>query len=552
MSPIRGSSRASAPVRPRRRSWSPLGASLSAWLLAAGCSTVQPPLDEADAALSGDTDEDGASGGPQDGETGAESSAGGSDTGGTSGASSAGETEPSPPPPEEELPEPQDLLEPVNEGLDGACGGVEPRTWALAVREQLSTTAPAHARAAVLAEFPSLDEVSVRPWEFLNYYTFEYPLAPPGLVWPKAQMRKGQDGLGDMYELQLAIAGPALAEADRPAVHLTLALDNSGSMEGKALALLKSAGAALASRLRAGDTVALTTWNEADAILLPVTQVNGPNDPAVLAALAEFQVGGATDLQSALKASYGLADEAYAATDINRVVVITGGGATATDADLKEIAVRAVDAPGKPGIHLVGVGVGDPAMYRRSLVDAVARAGAGASLFVGSEEDAQRQLGDGFLGALALAALDVSVRLTLPPDLMLGEVTLDAKVSEAERVLLAPNDRAVVHRTLRPCGAEVDPTGVVRAEVQWVDPASGAAQKKTHEWKVGDLLAGDTGLLAKGAAVLAYAAALKGWQHGDLAAHADALVKLAEAQAKLPNDGELLEIEQVLAELMAP
>lgn len=550
MSSLRGFSPARVPTEARPRRRGAVCAGLSAWLLAAGCSSVAvPDLQDAEPALSGGTEEFDSSGGQEGGTSGGSGTSGASSDGSSAGGETGGTGDGGVPPPEE-LPEPQDMLEPLNnDPLMGECGGTDPRVWSLALREQGAMTSPALAREAMMADWPSLDEVSIRPWEFLNYYTFPHPLAPDGLVWPKAQLRAGADDLGDMFELQVALAGPALAEADRPPVHLTLALDNSGAMEGKALALLKSAGAALASQLRPGDTVALATWNEADAILLPVTQVKGANDPVVLAALAGFTAGGATDLQSALKASYGLAEQAYVPTDINRVVVITGGGATATDQDLAEIAARAVDAPGKPGIHLVGVGVGDAALYRRSLIDAVARAGGGTSLFIGSESEATRQLGERFIGALALAALDVHVRLTLPPDLQLGQVSADAKIVEAERVLLAPNDRAVLHRVLRPCGAEVDPSGVIRAEVQWIDAKSGAVKQAAQDWKVGELLAGDTALLAKGAAVLAYAEALRGWKHGDLLPLQTALGRLAEAKAALPNDGELAEIAEVLAAL---
>ncbi len=524
---------------------------LTAGLLVAGCSSVAAPDLQADAALTGgtgDTEEFGStSGGPDDPLTSSGggmvtgASSDGSSAGGTTGAESGGGTVPP-----EELPEPHDALVEADPLLDG-CSAASLQ-WMVAVREQGAMTSPAHAREAMLADWPSLDEVSIRPWEFLNYYSFPYALAPAGQLLPGAELRQGVDDLGDMFELQVAVAGPELLADDRPPVHLTLALDNSGAMEGKAVGLLKSAGAALASQLRAGDTVALTSWNEADAVLLPVTPVKGPNDAALLSAFASFTPGGATDLHTAVTSSYQLAKQAYVPTDINRVVVITGGGATATAADLQEIASWAVDAPGKPGIHLVGVGVGDAANYRRGLVDAVALAGGGTSLYIGSEAEATRQLGERFVSALAIAALDVEVRLTLPPGLQIEDLAADAGVAAMDRVLVAPNDRAIVQRVLRPC-AKVDPTAKVRVEVKWVDAASGAAKNAMKEWTVGDLLAGDGLALKKGAAVLAYAAALSGWKLGDLGPLKAAQARLDEATAALPGDPELAELAEVLAAL---
>lgn len=563
MSSLRGFSRARVPTEVRPRRGAAVCASLSAWLLVAcglvGCSSVALPdlVDSDPSALSGGSSEgyDSSSGGFPGGTSGGSGTSGASSDGSSAGEGTTGGTGGGGVPPPEELPEPQDVLEPLNDPLNEGCGGGnDPQAWSIAVREQGPMTSPSHVREAMMADWPSLsslDEVSIRPWEFLNYYTFDYPLAPEGLA-PRAELRAGKDDLGDMFELQLAVAGPMLADVDRPPVHLTLALDNSGAMEGKALGLLKSAGVALASQLRPGDTVALSTWNAADGVLLPVTQVKGANDPAVLEALTGFTPGGATELASALKSSYALAEQAYVPTDINRVVVITGGGATATDADLAEIAARAYDAPDKPGIHLVGVGVGDAALYRRSLIDAVAKAGGGASLFIGSEAEAKRQLAERFVSTLALAALDVQVTLTLPPDLRLGPAaSADIKTGEPERVLLAPNDRAVLHRVIRPCGVAVDPAGVIRADVAWVDAKSGAFKQATQEWKLNDLLAGGTAMLAKGVAVLAYADALRGWKVGDLLPLQTAQARLAEATAALPEDGELAEIAEVLAVLQS-
>lgn len=553
MSSLRGSSPARFPTeaRPRRRrAVSASARLLAAALLAAGCSSVATPdAQDAESALTGggDTEDGGSStGAAQDDGTSGEAGTSGSPSNGSAGDTSGADSGGGESPPED-LPDPQDVLDESGDPQLDTCGDA-PLRWTVAVREQGAMTSPAHAREAMTADWPSLDEVSIRPWEFLNYYTFPYPLAPAGQLLPAASLRAGSDDLGDMFELQVAVAGPELPAASRPPMHLTLALDNSGAMEGKALALLKSAGVALASQLRPGDTVALVTWNEADAVLLPVTPVKGPNDAALLSALSGFTPGGATDLQTALKVSYGLAEQAYVPTDINRVVVITGGSATASGADLAEIAARAADAPDKPGIHLIGVGVGDAANYRRGLVDAVALAGGGTSIYIGSDAEAKRQLGERFISVMALAAVDVRVKLTLPPGLEVGDALGDVGVAAQDHVLLAPNDRAVVQRVLRPCG-KVDATANVRVEVSWVDPTTGVEKGAKRDWPVGELLAGDAALLDKGAAVLAYAEALRAWKLGDLGPLQVALDRLEAAKAALPDDPELAEIAEVLAAL---
>jgi Ca-activated chloride channel family protein len=288
---------------------------------------------------------------------------------------------------------------------------------------------------------------------------------------------------------------------------------------------------------------------------LPVTKVAGPDDPKLLAAIDGFSAGGAASLSQALAAGFAEADAAYVPQDINRVILISDGGATASEGDLEELAKRAADEPGTPGVHTIGLGVGDPALYRRDLIDAIAAAGSGPSLYIGSAAEAEAQLGKRFISVVAPAATDVEVRLSLPPGLRLeAEAPPNVEVAGHDRVTVAATDRAVIHRKLRPCVAEVDPLGMVRVDLSWVDPLTGEPKQTSAEWKLEQLLAGDTAWLAKGEAVLAYAAALEAIQRdpGEVAALAEAMARLGAAKTLLPNDAELAEVGEVLAGLQEP
>ncbi|PCC71434.1 von Willebrand factor type A domain-containing protein [Nannocystis exedens] len=475
----------------------------------------------------------------------------GGDDPGPATTSSSGEL---PAPPSDE-PAPSDEKDPQNVPEADLCGGDQVTAWRLAARDPDAMSSPAHAREAMLGPWPSLTSVAIRPWEFLNYYTFAYPLAPPGELLAGAQLRASKDDLGDMFELQVAIRGPELAEADRPPVHLTLALDNSGSMEGKALELLKTAGHVLAGKLRAGDTVAVVSWNQADAPLLPATMVAGPNDPKLLAAIDGFTVGGSAELTQALSAGYAQADMAYVPKDINRLILISDGGATATQDDLEEMAKRAGDVAYKTGVHAIGVGVGDPGLYRSGLIDAIGVAGAGPSIYVGSTEAAEIQLGKRFLSLVGLTASTVDVRVTLPPGLQLEPASApDAEAVGQDHVTAAPTDNSVVHRRLRPCVADLDMNGVLEVEIRWADAVSGEPKQTVAQWKLTELLSGETAWLQKGEAVLAYAAALRAIQYyaGDTLAIEQAWERLEAAKKALPDDPELAEIGQVLAALQEP
>lgn len=524
--------------------------------LAGGCSSAAPT-----GAFDGTTGADESSPGSSSDSAGQNTNPGtgtgttGSGTGGDPGEMTGSTGSPSDVPPPDDLPGPVDEVDAENLPTESSCDPGTGLAWRLALRDAEAMSAASHARDAMLGPWPLLSSVTIAPWEFLNYYTFAYAPAAAGTLQMGAQMRSGEDGLGDMFELQLAVRSPMLAPSDRPPVHLTLALDNSGSMEGKGLELLRVAGFSLASQLREGDTVAVATWDAKLPVLLSTTKVTGPSDPLVIGALKQFATGGGATLSDGLASGLALAGEAYVAEDINRLVVITDGGAAVTTDDLDAIAKASVDEPGLPGIHVVGIGVGEAKQYRDDLIHAVTRAGGGPALFIGSEVEAQRQLEDRFLSVVGLAGLDVQVRLILPPGLEVWrDVAADGITVEKDRVLVAPNDNTVLHRTLRACVKTIEPTVKIAAEVTWVDPQTGEAKQALEEWMVGDLLAGETASLAKGVAVLAYVDALAAKQAEmlDPAVLSAAQDRLADAQALLPEDGELAEIGEVLAVLEQP
>jgi hypothetical protein len=182
-------------------------------------------------------------------------------------------------------------------------------------------------------------------------------------------------------------------------------------------------------------------------------------------------------------------------------------------------------------------------------------AGAWPSIYVGSAAAAETQLGKRFLSLVGLTASSVDVRVTLPPGLeLLSESETDAETIAQDHVTAAPTDNSVIHRRLRPCVDDLDMTGALQVELHWVDAVTGEPKQTTAEWKLTELLSGETTWLQKGEAVLAYAAALRAIQyHADeTAAIEEAWQRLEAAKKALPDDAELVEMGQVLAALQEP
>lgn len=295
-------------------------------------------------------------------------------------------------------------------------------------------------------------------------------------------------------------------------------------------------------------------WNTENTVRLEEHAVSGPDDPALLAALDALETSGGTDLDAGLEAAYLIAERTFDASRINRVVLISDGGANVgvTSSDL--IAARA-GAANKEGIYLVGIGVGTASTYSDELMDTVTDLGRGASLFVGSRAEAERQLsGDGFMRVMDVAWRDVAVELDLPPGFSIErfsgeEYSTDHREIEPQN--LAPDDAMVFYQTLTTCAPELaNDDALLTVRVRYEDPITSERHTTATTARLGELLGGDTRLLDKGAAIYAYAEALESCAATSVsnwpARLEPAMRALERAEASNPGDADLAELREVI------
>ena len=520
-------------------------ASIESGTTTIGESSVTAPASASDTAVSSG-DASGDEGGPQ--------TTGEDDPNESVGSSEGGDPPPDIPPAE---PSPEDVTKAKDIQQENQCDLQTPVSVTLRTLDAAATVSPTQARDAALSGWVSLTGIRIRPWEFFNYYAFDYPAAQPGTVAITPQMvTVPGESQSPEFLLQIGVATQALAAADRPPVRLTLALDNSNSMTGKAQDMLRATGKALADNLRQGDTLSIVTWNSKYPTVLDLHAITGPGDPLVLEKLDTLELGGSAELYSGLMSAYKLAVAAYDPLAWNRVLLVSDGGATANDTDLAVIREHA-----NKQIYLSGVGVGEAGIYRSDMIDAAAHAGRGASLFVGSEVEADKRFGPQFARTLGSAVREVSAHLELPPgfEVVRDAGTLNDFGADDLSVRLGPNASLVLHRRLRSCDpqAQTNPEAKLLVRVTFIDEATGELKEAKSAVKLSTLLAEPPVTVApllKGAAVAAYATALQRWQArpADLsAALAEASMHLKAALEVSPNDPELAEISAVLTVLDA-
>jgi Ca-activated chloride channel family protein len=439
------------------------------------------------------------------------------------------------------------------------CNDVDDVILYLSPDDSNSMSSPVQVRERVLVDGDPIGFVAIRPWEFMNYYSFDYAPADDGSLALSAELRvlEGFPVEAPHYQMQLAVTSEEMTDAERPPMNITLVLDTSGSMSGEPIELLKESCRAIAASLREGDKVSIVEWDTSNTWTLGGYAITGPNDPELLAKIEQISAGGGTDFNGGLVSGYELAQQTWDVNALNRLVLISDGGANAGVTDIELIAENAVYG-GSDGIYLVGAGVDLDGTYNDDLMDVVTDAGKGASVFITDVDEAWKTFNTNFISTMGLAARNVQVELTMPPGFEIvkfsgEEYSSDPK--EVEPQHLAPNDSMVFLQELTTCAPQlVDDTAEFTVTATWEDVSSFESVEVSQTYTFAQLLNADASRMAKGAAILAYADALiaikKDEGEATQAAIDAAFGAIDAAQAVLPGDVELAEIHAIMDALI--
>lgn len=419
-------------------------------------------------------------------------------TTGMGGAGGGSHEDPPEQPPEDAGPD----AEFTCEGLDPD----QPVVLYLSADDSNSMASPVIARWLIRQGGATVDPWSIRTYEFLNYYRFSFDPAPRGELAIVSQL--GSCALTGDLALQIAVQSDPVPAVRAP-MTLTLVLDTSGSMDGRPIDLERQTVLALASSLRDGDIVNAVTWSVDQTPVLSGHVASGPDDPVVVAMANALQAGGGTDLHGGLAAGYQLANQYRGDDRINRVLLISDGQANVGITDETLIGDNA-ESEDAGGIYLIGVGVGNG--YNDTLMNAVTDAGRGAYIFIDEASEASKMFVDRFPESVLVAARGVQIELTLPPYFKIQKFFGEEYSPDPAKVRpqhLAPDDSFILYQIIRACDPGlINALDPYRVQATWRDPVTGATRQAVQETTLGGLGI-DDGNLAKAAAIVAYAEALK-------------------------------------------
>lgn len=415
----------------------------------------------------------------------------------------------------------------------------EPVPFFMSSDDSNSMASPAYARDTLRQHRAPLPDL-IRTHEFLNYYNVTYEAPPAGSLSVVTQMATNgasNDLLLEHY-LQVGVqAGPRVEP--RPPMTITFVVDTSRSMAGNSLKRAKAAVKAIASRLQTGDKVSITTW-DSEGVVLDGLKVSGPDDTALLTAAAALVPEGGSSLKGGLTKGYALAEQHRSEQGMNRLVLITDGGARPDLVD-KLTLEKAAEYGDDKGIYLVGVGTGPALGYNDALLNELTEAGRGAYVYLDSEEEAAHIFAGRFYEVMDVAAREVELELTLPWYFNIEHFYGEGYSNDHGAIKpqhLAPGDVMVFNQVLRVCNPEaIAPLDVVTATARWRSPYTLVSNEFTTKSSIGELLDGASPQLTKARAIVAYAEALKALDSKRLK-----LAHEAVTAANAANDAELAEI----------
>ncbi|MFI8090835.1 von Willebrand factor type A domain-containing protein [Streptomyces sp. NPDC086080] len=388
------------------------------------------------------------------------------------------------------------------------------------------------------------DPSTVRPEEFVNSFRQDYERPGGDGFTVTVDGARTEERDWSLVRVGLATR-PAEPSGERPPAALTFVIDVSGSMaEPGRLDLAQESLGTMTDQLRDDDSVALVTFSDEAATVLPMTRLGG-NRGEIHDAIDSLEPTDSTNLGAGVKTGYETAVEGLHKGATNRVVLVSDALANTGETEADAILERIAESRREHGITLFGVGVGSD--YGDALMEQLADKGDGHTVYVSDRQDAREVFCEQLPRNIELTARDAKAQVAFDPETV------------AEFRLVGYDNRRVADEDFRDDrvdGGEVGPGHTVTAlyavrvrpgaeghlataTVRWLDPGS----RTPHE-EAGDLetdgLAGSVWRARRGLVVTATAAYF-----------ADALRSFDRRHSALPGApglGELSERAGALAE----
>jgi len=349
--------------------------------------------------------------------------------------------------------------------------------------DSMSLSSPQRIEYAI-RHFLPIPAEHIRPHEFLNYYKFDREAVKKGEIFSaKAELAHGL--MRDQSTLALSIQGQTISKEERQTAVITFVVDQSGSMNSdNRMTYLKKGLARVYNEFKEGDVINVVQFNH--RVCTPLEGfVVGRDDKELFDKTVDYlRSTGSTNLHDGLVKGYDLASNYHEKTKNNRVIMITDAMANTgvVNDQLSSTVTKHYDAK---QIAFSGIGVGHH--FNDRMLNQLSEKGKGAYLFLSSESVIEKVFGDKFISLLEVVARDVHFKLTMPDslkmDVFYGEESSKVK-EEVQAIHYFANSSQLFLSDLK---GEAKENDLLKLDVEYSEPQSGAAKTQHFEWKAGDI-----------------------------------------------------------------
>jgi len=257
-------------------------------------------------------------------------------------------------------------------------------------------------------------EDAVRVEEFINYFSYDYPLPQDKQTPFRVSTEIAPTPWNSNTRLlRIGIQGYSVPKTRLPASNLVFLVDVSGSMNSAdKLPLLQQALTMLVGQLDARDSISMVVYAGASGVVLPPTKGNRKAD--ILAALGQLQAGGSTNGAAGIRLAYQLAQQNYIANGVNRVILATDGDFNVGLASTEEL-IDLIQRKRQAGIALTTLGFGS-GNYNDHLLEQLADEGNGNHAYIDKLSEARKVLAEELSATLLTIAMDVKIQIEFNPE----------------------------------------------------------------------------------------------------------------------------------------
>ncbi|MFJ2479396.1 von Willebrand factor type A domain-containing protein [Pseudomonas sp. NPDC087598] len=255
-------------------------------------------------------------------------------------------------------------------------------------------------------------EGAVRLEEMVNYFPYDYALPSDGSPFGVTTELAASPWNPHTRLLRIGIKASDRAVAELAPANLVFLVDVSGSMDRReGLPLVKSTLKLLVDQLREQDRVSLVVYAGESKVVLEPT--SGREKAKIRTAIDQLTAGGSTAGASGIELAYQMAQQAFIAKGINRILLATDGDFNVGVSDFDSLKQMAVDKR-KTGISLTTLGFGVD-NYNEHLMEQLADAGDGNYAYIDNLREARKVLVDQLGSTLAVVAKNVKLQVEFNP-----------------------------------------------------------------------------------------------------------------------------------------